>query len=47
MNPVEVTAAGDANWVYIWVSYGLTWAFLAGYALSLWVRRPSAPEEDE
>ena len=28
------------GWNFVWTAYGLTWAALALYALSLWVRRP-------
>lgn len=31
------TIAG--GWEYIWAAYGITWAALALYALSLWLRQ--------
>lgn len=34
------------GWSYIWLAYGVTWASIALYALSLWVRRPSRQQED-
>lgn len=27
------------GWEYVWSAYGITWAVLAGYALSIWWRR--------
>jgi len=29
----------DGGWTYIWAAYGVTWTFLAGYAVSLLIRR--------
>jgi hypothetical protein len=28
----------QGGWEYVWACYGITWAALLGYALSLWVR---------
>ncbi len=30
----------QGGWEYVWAAYGLTWAGLLGYTLSLWLRRP-------
>jgi hypothetical protein len=30
----------QGGWEYIWSAYGIAWASLSLYALSLWVRRP-------
>jgi hypothetical protein len=27
-------------WSYVWPAYGLSWAAIGLYTLSLWVRRP-------
>ncbi len=36
----------DGGWAYIWGAYGVTWALLLGYAVSLvfraWRARPAA-----
>jgi hypothetical protein len=32
----------QGGWEYIWSAYGIAWASLSLYALSLWVRRPKA-----
>jgi hypothetical protein len=29
----------EGGWPYVWGAYGLTWAFLAGYAIYLLARR--------
>lgn len=34
------------GWSYVWVAYGVTWAFLVGYTLSLWLRWRDRREED-
>jgi hypothetical protein len=34
----------QGGWEYVWASYGITWAVVALYALSLWARRPRGPE---
>ena len=34
------------GWGDVWASYGITWAGLACYALSLWVRRPGAKSKE-
>ncbi|XXF80879.1 hypothetical protein P2318_14290 [Myxococcaceae bacterium GXIMD 01537] len=36
----------QGGWEYVWTSYGLTWAALALYALSLWLRRPKTAATD-
>ncbi|RJS16346.1 hypothetical protein DRW03_30880 [Corallococcus sp. H22C18031201] len=41
-NPVG-TGRIQGGWGYVWASYGITWAALALYALSLWMRRPRTP----
>jgi hypothetical protein len=28
------------GWEYVWGAYGLTFAVLAGYGISLWLRQP-------
>lgn len=33
------------GWSYIWVAYGVTWAVLVGYTLSLWMRWRDRREE--
>jgi hypothetical protein len=30
----------QGGWNYVWTAYGLTWAAVALYTLSLWLRRP-------
>jgi hypothetical protein len=30
----------QGGWEFIWAAYGITWAALSLYALSLWLRRP-------
>jgi hypothetical protein len=30
----------QGGWSYVWTAYGLTWAALTLYAVSLWLRRP-------
>lgn len=37
----------QGGWQYVWTSYGITWASLALYALSLWLRRPGARDDDQ
>lgn len=34
------------GWGYIWAAYLVTWVSIAGYGLSLWLRRPSQERED-
>ncbi len=34
---------GDA-WSYVWPAYGITWATLLLYGLSLWFRRAGRPQ---
>ena len=34
------------GWEYVWAAYIVTWVFLAGYSISLWLRRAQPPEED-
>jgi hypothetical protein len=31
----------QGGWEYVWTAYGVTWAALVLYALSLWLRRPT------
>ena len=31
------------GWGYVWAAYGISWAAVTLYALSLWVRRPQTP----
>ena len=28
----------EGGWEYIYLAYGVTWLFLGGYAVSLWMR---------
>lgn len=35
----------QGGWEYVWMGYGLTWASITLYALSLWLRRPQALED--
>jgi len=37
----------SGGWSYVWAGYGLTWATLALYALSLYLRRPQEPAAPE
>lgn len=37
----------EGGWSYVWVSYGLTWAVMAFYGLSLWLRSRSAGETED
>lgn len=30
----------QGGWGYVWTAYGVTWAALSLYALSLWLRWP-------
>jgi hypothetical protein len=30
----------QGGWSFVWAAYGVTWAALSLYALSLWLRRP-------
>lgn len=30
----------QGGWSFVWTAYGVTWAALTLYALSLWFRRP-------
>jgi hypothetical protein len=43
---VDASGVGSGRihggWEYVWAAYGVTWAGLALYALSLWLRRPKA-----
>lgn len=34
------------GWAYVWACYGITWAALALYGLSLWLRRPGKSENE-
>jgi hypothetical protein len=34
------------GWEYVWAAYGITWAVVACYAFSLWVRRPGAKPKE-
>ncbi|MBW2258502.1 MAG: hypothetical protein JRI25_28445 [Deltaproteobacteria bacterium] len=34
------------GWEYVWAAYIVTWVFLAGYSISLWLRWRQPPEED-
>ena len=40
------TGVLQGGWEYITAAYAVTWLFLAGYTLSLWLRRPSGDESD-
>lgn len=35
------------GWGYVWASYGIAWGGIALYALSLWLRRPRSPRNEE
>lgn len=37
----------DGGWGYVWGAYGVTWAFLAAYGLSLMLRMRRARGGDE
>ena len=37
---LEAAGRIQGGWGYVWTAYGITWAALALYALSLWARRP-------
>jgi heme exporter protein D len=30
----------QGGWGFVWTAYGLTWASVVAYALSLWLRHP-------
>lgn len=35
------------GWEYVWAAYGVTWAGIVLFAISLWVRRPKqAPKQE-
>ncbi|MCY1079172.1 hypothetical protein [Archangium lansingense] len=36
----------QGGWEYIWAAYGIAWASLSLYALSLWLRRPGQTTND-
>ncbi|WP_257457033.1 hypothetical protein [Archangium lipolyticum] len=36
----------QGGWEYIWSAYGIAWASLSLYALSLWLRRPGKAAND-
>ena len=36
----------EGGWEYVWFSFGITWATLAAYGLSLWVRRPQQSSKE-
>lgn len=36
----------QGGWEYIWAAYGIAWASLSLYALSLWLRRPGQATND-
>ncbi len=36
----------QGGWEYIWAAYGIAWASLSLYALSLWIRRPIKASRD-
>lgn len=35
----------QGGWGFVWASYGITWAFLVGYTVSLWLRGHDRPTE--
>ncbi|MCP3103402.1 heme exporter protein CcmD [Myxococcus sp. K15C18031901] len=35
----------QGGWGYVWSCYGITVAALVLYSLSLWLRRPQAPQD--
>ncbi|MFY1831654.1 hypothetical protein ACN47A_37415 [Myxococcus fulvus] len=35
----------QGGWGYVWACYGITVAALVLYSLSLWLRRPQAPQD--
>lgn len=35
------------GWEYVWSAYGITWAVLSVYALSLWWRHRKAHEQEK
>ena len=43
-----IAAAGQivGGWEYVWAAYIISWVFLGGYAVSLWVRRPRASKDE-
>ncbi len=49
MIPVLTTLTGqiDGGWEFVWASYAVTWLFLAGYTLSLWLRWGHPPPSEE
>lgn len=32
------------GWEFVWAAYGVTWLFLVGYFVSLWLRSRNAEE---
>jgi hypothetical protein len=36
----------QGGWEYVWAAYGIAWASLSLYSLSLWTRRPSRAPRD-
>lgn len=43
-----MTGAIEGGWGYVYAAYIVTWVFLGGYAVSLWMRRPpSTPEVND
>jgi hypothetical protein len=43
-NPPAYSGRIQGGWEYVWVSYGITWAALTLYALSLWLRSRASRE---
>ncbi len=43
---IATTGQIVGGWEYIWAAYIISWIFLGGYAVSLWVRRPAASREE-
>lgn len=37
--PTMAEGVLEGGWGYIWAAYGITWAFLAGYAIYVTVRK--------
>jgi len=35
------------GWEYVWAAYGITWAAIIVYTISLWLRSRSAQESED
>ena len=47
MTLLAVTGRITGGWEFVWAAYGVTWLFLAGYTLSLWIRWRRLPPNKE